>query len=567
MESSPAPQLRRRPTGPIAARPRLDDDQRRAVASTADVVRVLGGPGTGTSMVAVETVVHAVRSGAVSPSQCVILTSSRLAAAGLRDAVTAGVGQTSTEPLARTHQSLGFGLLRQDAALRGMPTPRLLTGPEQDVILRELLDGHASGVSPAPAWPDRVVEALPTRGFRAELRDLLMRAVEHGLEPHDLIALADEHDRPEWAAAAAVLREYDEVTAMSAPGAYDPAWILTAAADLLEDDVEAFDRVATGIRLVVVDDAQELTHPAARLLRVLHRAGARLVLIGDPDVAVQTFRGADPRLMLGSWGRPGARVEEFVLGQGYRLPPALARVAGDVTARIGALGAGHQRVASPTTGGLDGEVSAHVLRSAAAEAGFIATQLRRAHLIDSVPWSQMAVITRGRGRTATMRRVLTAQSVPLAAPPTDVPVRDEVAVRPLLALMRIVIDLARGRQAEISVEALVDILTSPIGGADSVRLRRLRRTLRREELAAGGGRSSDELLTVYVRDPERLAHLGHEVAPLLRVARIIEAGLAAAHLTPDGHWPAGVTAETLLWELWQAAGLASSWQAAALAGG
>ena len=77
------------------------------------------------------------------------------------------------------------------------------------------------------------------------------------------------HDRPEWVAAAHVLREYDEVTALSAPGAFDPAWILGAAADHLEADPEALDRLRAGLRLVVVDDAQELTPAALRLLQVV----------------------------------------------------------------------------------------------------------------------------------------------------------------------------------------------------------------------------------------------------------------------------------------------------------
>ncbi len=136
--------------------------------------------------------------------------------------MTARLGGTTTTPLARTHQSFGFGVLREAAALVGDPTPRLLSGPEQDVILRELLAGHASGDTAAPPWPTEVVPALGTRGFRTELRDLLMRAVELGLDPEDLAALGAEHGRPEWVAGAAVLREYDEVTALSAPGAFDP---------------------------------------------------------------------------------------------------------------------------------------------------------------------------------------------------------------------------------------------------------------------------------------------------------------------------------------------------------
>ena len=142
--------------------------------------------GQGKTTVAVEAVVAAVARGEVSPDECLVLTSTRLAAATVRDRVTARVGSTSTEPLARTHQSFGFGVLRRLAALAGDPAPRLLSGPEQDVILRDLLAGYADGAAPAPPWPRSLDAALPTRGFRAELRDLLMRAVERGLEPEDL---------------------------------------------------------------------------------------------------------------------------------------------------------------------------------------------------------------------------------------------------------------------------------------------------------------------------------------------------------------------------------------------
>ncbi|WP_284283521.1 hypothetical protein [Arsenicicoccus piscis] len=104
-----------------------------------------------------------------------------------------------------------------------------------------------------------------------------MRAVERGLEPADLARLGRVKDRPEWVGAAEVLLEYDQVTAFSRPGAYDPAWILSAAADLLLDDPDALARVREDVGLIVVDDAQELTVSAARLLQVIltGRSGRR----------------------------------------------------------------------------------------------------------------------------------------------------------------------------------------------------------------------------------------------------------------------------------------------------
>ncbi|HET7280490.1 MAG TPA: PD-(D/E)XK nuclease family protein, partial [Dermatophilaceae bacterium] len=565
----------------------LDAIQRQAAAYRGPLLRVLGGPGTGKTTTAVEVVLDRVRSGEARPDQCLMLTSSRLAAASLRDRVTSQLGGTSTEPLARTHQSLGFGILRQAAALRGEPAPRLLSGPEQDVILRDLLAGHAAGAATAPVWPERVREALGTRGFRAELRDLLMRAVEHGLEADDLARLGRQHDRQEWVAGAQVLREYDQVTALSAAGAYDPAWILSAAADLLEDDAEALDRVASGLRLIVVDDAQELTSAAARLLRVLAGAGGGLavVLVGDPDSAVQTFRGADPRFLADGWTALGEG-PTLVLPTAYRLPAANREAAERVARKIGALGGGRQRAAA--AGRRGGEVDVRLVRAVSQEAALVAAELREAHLRHGVPWSEMAVIVRGQGRTATLRRVLMAAGVPVGTAATDLPVRDEVAVRPLLALLRTVLDLARSHPAgsdsidpldsagavgpvvAIDPQVAVDVLMSPLGGADAVTLRRLRRSLRQAELDTGGGRTSDELLAEALLHEGLLAGIGAEGLAARRVARVIAAGVAAAAVRGDGgaaRWAPGVTAESVLWAMWSASGLAGRWRDAALAGG
>ena len=557
--------LRRAP-GLVVDPPALDEVQQAVVDHRGSVLRVLGGPGTGKTTTAVEVVVGRVERDGLAPDQCLLLTSSRVAAGELRQRVTARLGRTSTEPLARTHQAFGFGILRQAAALRGDPAPRLLSGPEQDVILRELLAGHASGETPGPQWPERVREALPTKGFRAELRDLLMRAVEHDLEAPDLRRLGAQHDRPEWVAAADVLEEYDEVTALSAPGAYDPAWILGSAADLLEEEPEAMARVRDGLRLVVVDDAQELTAAAVRLLHTVLAPGIDLVLLGDPDTAVQTFRGADPRFLADRWRSLGDG-PTLVLPTAHRLTAAVHAAAARVAPKIGALGGGAQRQATPGRPG--GTVDVRLLRAVSQEASLVAGELREAHLRDGVPWSQMAVVVRGQGRTATLRRVLMAAGVPVAGSATDLPVRDEVAVRPLVMLLRVVLDLAQGEADVVPPQVAVDLLTSPLGGADAVSLRRLRRALRREELAAGGGRTSDELLAEALVSPGALQELGVEANPARRVATMLRAGLDAARpgTEPGRRWEHGVTAETVLWAMWSSVRLGQEWRAAALGNG
>lgn len=534
----------------------LDESQSAAVACADHALLVRGAPGTGKTVVAVEMVAAAVADG-VRPEHCLILSPTRQAAGALRDRVTSRLQGTTSEPLSRSHQALGFGLLRQAAALRGDPAPRLLSGPEQDVVLKEILEGYAEGSAPAPDWPIDLREALSTRGFRAELRDLLMRAVEWGLEAGDLRRLAYEHDRPAWAAAAHVLDDYDEVTALSRPGAYDPAWILGAAADLLLDDPDALARVRDTIRLVVVDDAQELTYASARLLRVLVGPETTVRLLTDPDSTVQGFRGADPRIageLAIEWGA----ADPIRLTESHRQPATLRTAAGAVSTRIGAVDGAAHRELSTRPGG---RVEVALVRAVAQEGQHIAGLLRRAHLLDGVPWSDLAVVVRAQSRMSSLRRTLAASGVPVALPAASVPLRDEPAVRPFLGCLEIAVALADAEEPPVTADVAVDLITSPLGGADAVALRRLRRTLRAHEIEVDGVRSSDELLVAVVTEPpDGLLLHGPDAFPARRVAAVVAAGREAC-LADDAN------AESVLWAMWEASGLAEPWEERALAGG
>ena len=190
------------------------------------------------------------------------------------------------------------------------------------------------------------------RGFRDELRDLLMRAVERGLAPGDLAELGRRHDRPDWVAAAQVLAEYIDVTSLATPGAYDAAGIVDAAAHLLHVDQDLLGAEYRRRQLIVVDDAQELTVATQRLLILLAGGGCDVLVAGDPDAATQSFRGARPRAMAdvadllpAGAGRPLTRLR---LPLAHRQPPALRAVTTRVADRIGSSGAiGHRTARSP----------------------------------------------------------------------------------------------------------------------------------------------------------------------------------------------------------------------------
>ncbi|MFI8528063.1 ATP-dependent helicase [Promicromonospora sukumoe] len=599
----------------------LDDGQAAAVESALSrpATLVLGAPGSGKTTVTCEVAVRALLAG-VKPERVLVLASSRRAAARLRDEVAAQAGRTVGAPMVRTASSAAFAVLRTRAAALGQPTPTLVSGPEQDLVLAELLAGHVAGEGRPLALPSGLPEeSLGLRGLRQELRDLLMRAAERGLGPVELDEMGRANDRPEWVMAAQLYEEYlDTMTLrLATPDAgprYDPAVVIDEAAESLrswEDEVPGTPRPTWD--LVVVDDYQEATAATVRLLRVLHDDGARLVLLSDPDSAVQTFRGAAPGLT-GRAAAPAGPGREFgafdaetvVLGTVWRQAPELRAVTRAVTNRIPvSASAMHRRATAradqvraegsraegsraddaasgetPSEGAAAGtvepapaSVQVAVLAGAAQEAAWIARELRAEHLLHGTPWDRMAVIARSGTRLAALRRELVSASVPVALLGSDLPLRDEPAVAPLLAAVKtcagaprgsleaLIAEELDGEEPVLDPETAALLLVSPIGGLDAVALRRLRRALRAEELSAGGGRTSDALLVEVLADPARAALLPTQVrrGPLA-VARVLAAGREAAG-------EPGATAQTVLWAAWAATGLAERWSAAALAGG
>ncbi|WP_402464101.1 ATP-dependent helicase [Isoptericola aurantiacus] len=589
----------------------LDSTQVAAVESglSAPATLVVGAPGTGKTTVAREVAVRAVAAG-YDPSRVLVLSASRRGAARLRDEVAAAAGRTIGAPMVRTAASAAFSVLRTCAGALGEPPPTLVSGPEQDLVLTELLEGHLAGEGGPLPLPDGLPEdSLGLRGLRQELRDLLMRAAERGLAPVDLAELGRRHERAEWELAARLYEEYLDVTALrtgtpDAGARYDPAVVVDEAARTLAE----WEDVVPGVPaptwdLVVVDDHQESTVATARLLGVLHDAGARLVLLADPDAAVQGFRGAAPGLVGRAAARPGEvgafDARTVVLGTSWRQPEALRAVTRAVTARVATVsGALHRGAAarpeqSPEEedGAVGGDeaaprVDVAVLAGTAQEAAYVARELRAEHLLHGTPWERMAVVARSGDRLASLRRDLVAASVPVALLGSDVPLRDEPAVVPLLAALRVCAgpagvdrmlaelrppapeagsEDAGGPAPEplpaLDAETAALLLTSPVGGLDAVSLRRLRRALRAEELSGGGGRSSDALLVEVLADPDRAATLPSAVrrGPVA-VARVLAAGRAGAGVE-------GATAQTVLWAVWAATGLAERWRDLALAGG
>ncbi|MHA7288306.1 ATP-dependent helicase [Arthrobacter sp. MDT3-24] len=557
--------------------PALSADQRGAVdvPHGSGPVLVPGAPGTGKSTVLIEAAVRRALQDGVDPERILILAPGRLAADSLRDRFTARLDRSLSTTPARTWAAYAFDLIRR-AKAEGILTlpraPRLLSGPEQDLIIRELLEGHRMPGLELP-WPADLEAALETRGFRHEVRQLFDRIIESGRTAGDLEELGHQCGRPDWIAAAALYAEYRDVLDLRMPEAFDPAGIITTARQIFQDAPGFLAAERDRLQLVLVDDVQE-ANPAVFELLADIAAGKDCYVAYSPDTVVQGFRGARPDLVaeLPRLLSAKAGVIERPLWHTHRHAPAIAEawlgVAGRISQRAGGQLARRLEQPEPRAGTAHGPIAvvepdpqsagtveAHLVPSPVHELRYVAQRILDQHVNHGRDLAEIAVIVRNGGQLSELQRYLTGQGIPVRVPVAESAVRDEVAVRPLLDAYAIALD-----PELLTPEAAVALLTSRIGGATSIELRRLRQSLRREELLGGGGRTSDALLVEALSEPGALGTLGLEGRSARRTARMIQAGRSAAA-------EPGANAETVLWALWHSTGLANAWTESALTGG
>jgi superfamily I DNA/RNA helicase/RecB family exonuclease len=532
-----ASRLVRRPTRSDAA-PRLDEGQQRVVDHSGGPLLVLAGPGTGKTTTIVEAVAQRVTGRGTDPARILVLTFSRKAAGELRQRITARLGRTTREPLALTFHSYAYALVRREFVLAGDEPPRLLSGPEHLLEIRRLLRGEIE--DGASRWPERLRPALGTRGFAEELRDLLLRAAERGLDGRTLARLGTRRRRDDWAAAGRFLDRYAARFDLAPVPAYDYAEIVRIAARLL-GQAATQGRERRAYDFVLVDEYQDTDPAQEALLYALAGGGRELIVVGDPDQSIYAFRGAGSHALTrfpDKFRTPdGSPAGVVALGVCRRSGPVLLAASRRIAWRLPA-----------------GPVRILVAESANQEATLVADLLRRAHLVDGVPWSSMAVLVRSATRQLpVLQRALTTAGVPVAVAGDELPLATEPGTRPLITLLRCALI-----PSELTEETAIELLTGPLGGTDALGLRRLRRALRVVAEDAGERLPADPMAAV-LRDPRDLVLITPFVGkPAERVAKL----LAIARDTA-----AQGNAEDVLWAVWSASGLASPLRAASAAGG
>lgn len=466
----------------------------------AHVTLVAGAPRSGKTEFALDMLIAAMKR--YGDANAVMTVSGRQIADMLGDRAIRELSAVSQARPVTTLSAVAFRLLTAARSAQGKPLPKLLNGAEQDVIIRKVLTSHVEhrqhGDECATCDLLRVYFAVSewsglvaddsTDAFANQLRDMLARMNEIGAKPeleNMLVARAASRNgeldarrerlRTQWRLAFALREEYNAAIRAAYSGEYrlDASQLMIDATEAVSDI-----RDADIPNMLIVDDFQDATLAGFALLEALHNRGTRLLLVGNPDEAVQTFRGSYPEYLFNeAQSRMGARLERIEnlyaacendgaqtirnasnrqnVHDDYRTlvatrvslsiasteptdvplperPGKMRNIPGAMP--IEALPSGNTDACVMPA---DGSVETALYRSSSEELDDVVWKIKTEHLQRSREWNDMAVITHDNATVRAFGERLRADGVPVRYSSVTRPLKDEPFVQGLFALIEL----------------------------------------------------------------------------------------------------------------------------------
>lgn len=375
-----------------------------------------------------------------------------------------------------TLAAVAFSVIADARAKENKSKPRLLNGGEQDVLLKSVLAVHLdharSGDScdtcallrdyfmyddwshmvsdnvsrNAGSTSEEAFERGVSDAFVAQLRDMLARLDELGVVEADEDALlakasADSRLVIQWRLAFALRREYIAAQQKYYQDEYrlDASFVMVAAAHAVTENLQLPE-------LLVVDDFQDVTLAGLRFIEALHAAGTQVVLVGNPDESVQSFRGSYPEYLFREACQGALQAQLHALNEATQRTDYLRAVCSRVSMSIAAEG---DDLPSPSArpGKLiiegssklvqDESFGAVLYRSASEEFDDVAWSIKRRHLDRHVQWNDMAIIAHDNAVVRAFGERLRRDGVPVRYSSVTRSLREEPFVQGLFAIVEL----------------------------------------------------------------------------------------------------------------------------------
>ena len=365
----------------------LNESQYEAVMCTEGPLLVLAGAGSGKTRVLTYRIAHLLQDCGVAPWQVLAITFTNKAAREMRDRLGNLVGGGVRGMWVSTFHSMCVRIIRANADILGF-TPNFTIYADDDS--KRLVKDIMANLSIDPKrFPDKAI-----RGRISDAKNRLLVAEDYAAEARDPVAKV-------------VARVYPEYQRrLQAANALDFDDLLMYAYLLLKHHPEVLEAYQQRFRYILVDEYQDTNHAQYEICRMLAAKHRNIMVVGDDDQSIYSWRGADIRNILDfESDYPEAHVvklEENYRSSGNILAAANAVIANNRNRKAKQLRA--------TRG--DGEpISVYLAADERDEGRWIAGEIEIRHG-DGVPYNEMAVFYRTNAQSRMLEDMLLRAGVP-----------------------------------------------------------------------------------------------------------------------------------------------------------
>jgi len=267
---APAP----KPAKPLVDIDSLNPAQREAVLTTEGPLLVLAGAGSGKTRVLTFRIAHMLGDLGVKPWQILAITFTNKAAAEMRERLAALIPSGTRGMWVCTFHAMCVRMLREDADLLGY-TGQFTIYDDDDSkrMVRDIM--QAFGIEQ---------KQFPINMIRSKISS----AKNAMIGPEDMLKSADS---PNDKKAAQVYMELER--RLRAANAMDFDDLLVRTLELLRTRPEVLDKYQERFRYISVDEYQDTNHVQYEIANLLAAKYQNLMVVGDDDQSIYSWRGAD----------------------------------------------------------------------------------------------------------------------------------------------------------------------------------------------------------------------------------------------------------------------------------
>lgn len=267
---APAP----KPAKPLVDIDSLNSAQREAVLTTEGPLLVLAGAGSGKTRVLTFRIAHMLGDLGVKPWQILAITFTNKAAAEMRERLAALIPSGTRGMWVCTFHAMCVRMLREDADLLGY-TGQFTIYDDDDSkrMVRDIM--QALGIEQ---------KQFPINMIRSKISS----AKNAMIGPEDMLKSADS---PNDKKAAQVYLELER--RLRAANAMDFDDLLVRTLELLRTRPEVLDKYQERFRYISVDEYQDTNHVQYEIANLLAAKYQNLMVVGDDDQSIYSWRGAD----------------------------------------------------------------------------------------------------------------------------------------------------------------------------------------------------------------------------------------------------------------------------------